>query len=75
MILYLEYCNLKSFWNFFISGISYTDRPAFENFNSWTEGQETSDSDKLEQEDEEDSLRSNVQFIVGASEYAFFTFV
>ncbi|KAK7604887.1 hypothetical protein V9T40_006073 [Parthenolecanium corni] len=50
------------------TGISYTDRPAFENFSSWTEGHETSDSDKLEQEDEEDCSRSNVHFIVGASE-------
>lgn len=49
-------------------GISFTDRAAFENFNTWTEGQETSDSEKLDHDEEDDSLRSTVQFTLGASE-------
>lgn len=49
--------------------MSFADRVAFENFSIWTEGQETSDSDKLEQDEEEDSPRSNnVHFTLGANE-------
>lgn len=51
-----------------LTGISFTDRTAFENFNAWNEGLETSDSEKLENDYENESLASNVHFMLGSTE-------
>lgn len=50
------------------TGLSFTDRVAFDKFNAWTEGQETSDSEKLDHDEEDESQRSNVQFTLGAND-------